>query len=341
MDDGFDRRTFDLLRLVGEHEPIGSIRLVDLMQRQGYSIKGRTVRLTLSELDERGLTEKVPGRGRRLTDLGRDELYRGDVRGRLEQVRSRIGTLTSKVDYDVETDDGSVVAAEIVVSEGDLPAALDRLRTLSASPLGPIRIDVDRSRNPRRPRVLVPSSVTLDGVLRRHGVDVDVRATGIVEYHPEPTGVPYDDSVHDPMGGAILRYVDALDANSATMDVIELLIEAGRTDVRAVLDGTVPAPIVVDNREASLVHLPTIVDVANAVRDRFGGVIDVRRPREAGPFPLGAPGWNRSSITYGGPGELALALLVEQDLAVEYSALSGVVDGSRFGLVDDLAELAV
>lgn len=37
------RRTYDLLRLIGDEEPVGSIRLVELMTRRGYSIKGRTI----------------------------------------------------------------------------------------------------------------------------------------------------------------------------------------------------------------------------------------------------------------------------------------------------------
>ncbi|MFB6269065.1 MAG: winged-helix domain-containing protein, partial [Halobacterium sp.] len=83
-----DRRTYDILRLVERHGPVGSIQLVELLQQRGYELKDRTIRLKLSELDQLGLTEKVPGKGRQLTEAGRDELQQGDVRGRLEQVRA-------------------------------------------------------------------------------------------------------------------------------------------------------------------------------------------------------------------------------------------------------------
>ena len=54
MERDLDERAYDLLRLIDRHEPIGSIRLVELMKRHGYAIQGRTIRLTLSDLDERG-----------------------------------------------------------------------------------------------------------------------------------------------------------------------------------------------------------------------------------------------------------------------------------------------
>ena len=336
MADDHDRRIYDLLRLIKEHEPIGSIRLVDRMQQHGYSITGRTVRFLLSELDDQGLTEKVPGRGRRLTDAGRSELTRGNVHGRLEQIRSRIATLASQATYDASLDEGTIVVSSILVEESTLSDVRYELETLSTSRLGPVRVGCEKLSTDGLVRLLIPSSVTLDCVFRENGINVDLRAAGLVEYHPDSEASPYDDPEPGPMGGAVVRYIDATDGATGTIDIIELLIEAGRTDVNGFLDGNVPAPIVVDNREIPLVHFSTAATLAGTVRDRFGGVVDMRRPRENGPFPLGDPGWDFASITYAGPGELALALLVENDLAVEWTALSSVVDVDQLGSVDEL-----
>lgn len=62
MPENLDRRAYDLLRLIDGHEPTGRIRLVDIINRHGYSIKGRTVRLLLSNLDDAGHTEKISGK---------------------------------------------------------------------------------------------------------------------------------------------------------------------------------------------------------------------------------------------------------------------------------------
>jgi len=98
-----ERRTYDTLRLLRTHEPVGSVKLTDRLRDRGYSVTERTVRLTLSDLDDRGFTEKAGGKGRRLTDAGRAELDRGGVWGRSDHVNERLAELTSRVDYDPET----------------------------------------------------------------------------------------------------------------------------------------------------------------------------------------------------------------------------------------------
>ena len=164
-----DRRTYDLLRLIDEDEPIGSIRLVDLMQRRGYSIKDRTIRLLLSELDADGLTEKVAGKGRRLTDNGKAELLRGDVGSRLADVRERIATLTSQVTYDPTEDTGECIVGMGCIADSDANAAFDLLAQLHKSEIGPILIDTEYHAD--GVKLLIPSSVTLDGVLLTRGIN--------------------------------------------------------------------------------------------------------------------------------------------------------------------------
>lgn len=303
-----DRRGYDLLRLIDENEPIGSIRLVDLMQRRGYSIKGRTIRLLLSDLDDAGLTTKVPGKGRRLTDAGRHELRRGDVTGRLRQIRERISVLTSQVTYDPTEDAGELVTCVGYVDSGNVERAFDLLERLSSSPLGPALVDAEQSGD--RVRLAFPSSITLDGVLLSHGISVDLLTAGLVEYHPEAG----DDG--------IARYVDTLSGEGSTMDAVSLLIEADRSDVTPVLEGE-SGLLVVDAREFPLPRFGEGRDLSVATRDRLGGVVDIARPRESGPFPTGEPGWEFASLTYAGVGETALALLYEQSLLDEWESLSG------------------
>jgi hypothetical protein len=308
-----DRRTYDLLRLIRANEPIGSIRLVDLLQGRGYDIKGRTVRLMLSDLDEAGLTRKVPGKGRRLTDAGYAELDRGDVGGRLRQVRERIATLTSQVTYDPTEDAGELVPCTATVERGAVPAVFDALEALGASPLGPAMVAAEPTES--GVEIGVPSSITLDGVLLSRGIDATLTTAGLVEYRPGEERV--------------VRYVDTLSGEGSTMDVVSLLIEAGRTDVDAALSGDT-AELIVDNREFPLTRFTEGEDLARATTDRLGGVLDVRRPRESGPFPGEEPSWDFASLTYGGVGELALALLAERSLVDEWETLGDPRPRSAF-----------
>ncbi|WP_137285932.1 NrpR regulatory domain-containing protein [Halorussus salinisoli] len=342
MSENLDRRAYDLLRLIDGHGPIGSIRLVDLLRRHGYSIKDRTVRLMLSDLDEAGFTEKISGKGRRLTPKGRSELERGHVSGRLEQVRERITTLTGQVTYDPIEDTGEVVACAVDVHESDLQNALDTLSVLNNTPLDPVPVAVDREPidavSDEHARVYAPSSITLDGVLLSRGINIELQTAGIVEYHPDPDpeAFSHDGDLVPDNGGAVLRYIDAISGEGSTMDVTSLLIEAGRPSIRPALDGNnggasdSPSLLVVDNREYPLTRYDEAEDLAVETRDQLGGVIDIRKPREDGPFPSEKPSWEFASMTYGAVGELVIALLVGDSYADSWETLYGLVPRSSF-----------
>lgn len=316
-----DRRTYDLLRLIDENEPIGSIRLVDLLQERGYSIKGRTVRLLLSDLDEAGLTEKVAGKGRRLTDDGRAELARGDISGRLERVRERIATLTSEATYDPAEDVGELVVGAGRVPRERLGEAFDLLCSLHDSPVGPLLVDDSEAIDGTTSDALTggladtdtdavtlafPSSITLEGVLLSRGIDARLMTAGLVEFD-----------------GEVRRYIDVISGENATIDVVRLLVDAGRTDVAGFLGGE-QGVLLVDNREFPLTRFEEARDLSVSTRSALGGVLDLRRPREPGPFPAGSPGWEFASLTFGGAAEQALALLSEHGLLNEWESLAGL-----------------
>ncbi|TYT63602.1 NrpR regulatory domain-containing protein [Natrialba swarupiae] len=320
-----DRRTYDVLRLLAEHEPIGSVRLTDHLRERGYSITERAVRLTLADLDDAGLTEKVGGKGRRLTANGRAELERGGVRGRVEQVREKLADMTSRVTYDPSTDTGDVIAGTVTVPRAkrdELEAVLERI---DDSPLGPVAAGiepVDRNGTDCL-EVAVPSSVTIDGVFLSHGIESYPDTIGVVEYDPDSDDVPYEGPDQAENGGAIRRYTDVIGDERATLDVVSLLIEAHRTDVTSALDGEVGL-LVADNREFPLAHYETARELAVGTRNALGGSLDVRRPRESGPFPWGDPGWAFGSLTYAGGSECVISACVEADLALEWETLRGL-----------------
>lgn len=340
MDVELDQRTYDLLRLVDRHGPIGSIQLVELMQQRGYDIKDRTIRLQLSELDDLGLTEKVPGRGRRLTESGRQELDQGDVSGRLEQIRAQISMLTSRVSYDPMEDSGALVASSAFVDDDDLNEALDVIRRLEALPLGPLPVAVEPAADgePGDHRILASSSITLDGVLLAHGINVDLLTAGVLEYvASEDDTVDDHTSVSDAdLGGHIWRFVDVINGEGSSIDVISLLIEADRSDVTSLLDTERRGLLIGDDRQFPVNRFEEARDLSLATRSALGGVIDLRRPREDTTFSSGTPAWAFGSLTYAGAGELVIAALHEQGLATDWETLYGTVARNRLEAVDAL-----
>lgn len=320
-----DRRTYDILRLLAEHEPIGSVHLTEYLREHGYSVTERTVRNTLADLDEAGLTEKAGGKGRRLTAAGRDELERGGLTGRIERVSERIADLTSRVTYDPATDTGDVVVGTVTVPREQRSTLEDLVAAIDDSPLGPVPTAIEPvgGADGDRLEVAVPSSVTVDGVLLSQGIESHPETIGVVEYHQDPPSVPYDDPDPAVHGGAIRRFTDVIGDERATVDLVSLLIRARETDVTNALEGETGL-LVADNREFPLVHYDRARELAVTARDRLGGVIDVRRPREPGPFPWGEPGWKFASLTYAGASECLVSACVESEIALEWETLARV-----------------
>jgi hypothetical protein len=345
MDEELDQRTYDLLRLVDRHGPIGSIQLVELMDQRGYCIKDRTIRLTLSELDDIGLTEKVAGRGRRLTDRGRKELDQGDVSGRLEQIRAQISMLTSRVSYDPMEDSGVLVASGAFLNEGDVDAVRDVIARLEALPLGPVPVALEPAAagEPGDYRVLAASSITLDGVLLAHGVNADLVTAGVLDYdasRDETVDERTDVSDAD-LGGHISRFVDVINGEGASIDVISLLIEAGRSDVSGLLDAGDHGLLIGDDRQFPINRFEEARDLALATRRALGGVVDLRRPREDTEFSSGSSSWAFGSLTYAGTGELLLSALHERGLSVDWETLYGTVERNRLESITAMAPAVV
>lgn len=341
MGSELDRRTYDLLRLVERHGPIGSIQLVELMQLRGYDIKDRTIRLKLSELDDLELTEKVPGKGRRLTEEGREELEHGDVRGRLEQVRAEIATLTSRVSYDPLEDAGVLVSSGAFLDAADVEDAVALVERLESLPLGPVPVSLEESSNsePGDYRLLAASSITLDGVLLSHGVNANLVTAGVLEYEPATASKADDDpgserpglAGGDSQGGRIVRYVDVINGEGSSIDVISLLIEAGRSDIRRLLEDGDLGLLIGDDREFPLTRYEEARDLTVATRESLGGVFDFRRPREDETVPNGTLTSAFGTLTYCGTGELALAALHEYGLIENWKTLYGTIERNQLG----------
>ncbi len=330
-----DQRTYDTLRLLDTHEPIGSIRLTERLRERGYSITERAVRLTLADLDEAGFTEKVGGKGRCLTDKGRAELRHGGVRGRIEQVRERLAELMSQVTYNPENNNGTVVVGTVTIPKDARAQVESEVRAIDRSPFGPAPVSIDPvDRNGKSLlKVTAASSVTIDGVLLRNGIETKLDTTGIVEYHPDPDTVPYDGHGVTNDNGAILRFTDVIGEERATVDMVSLLIEARRTSVGNVLKGRAGL-LVADNREIPLSQYESAASLTSATRDELGGVHDLRRPREPGPFPWGQPGWSFASLTCVGAAELIISRFVESEIAVSWSTLDGIQPRESLSTVD-------
>jgi len=166
-------------------------------------------------------------------------------------------------------------------------------------------------------------------VLLSGGISTRLVTGGIAEYTTPADAERVFTDDPSAVGGEIRRYIDVISGENSSVDIVTLLLEADRTDVLSVLDDD-PGHLIFDNREFPLARYEEGRDLAVATRNALGGVIDLRRPREDGPFPMGSPGWEFCSLTYSAIGEIGLGLLTEREMVTDWTTLYSTQPRNEF-----------
>ena len=74
-----EHRMIEILRILNaQDKPTGSKLIADELKNKGFNLGERAVRYHMQILDEKGYTERMGYSGRRITDLGREKLEKGE-----------------------------------------------------------------------------------------------------------------------------------------------------------------------------------------------------------------------------------------------------------------------
>lgn len=274
MTEGVDNKTrLEILRLISEMpSPVGGDILMNKLNQRGIDIGLDGVRYHLRVLDEKGLTQRISTRGRVLTELGRRELRSSLVDTRLSHALARFETLAHQVTLDPASGTGDVVGSLIVFPEARLADVLhnasrvcraglrisDRVAVLqSGEQAGSVPIP------PGKAGLVVPSTVTFDGLLLSKGIMFRPTFAGIVEVS----------------GQRVRRFIDVLEYGRDSRDPIEILTLAGGTNIRNVLEQG-QGLILADVRE--------VVSVAREKVERL--VVELASYGLGGVLAIGQPG---------------------------------------------------
>ena len=72
-------KMMEILRILyNKNETLGAKVISEELNKRGYYLGERAVRYHMHILDEKGFTEKIGYRGRRITDKGLDELKKAE-----------------------------------------------------------------------------------------------------------------------------------------------------------------------------------------------------------------------------------------------------------------------
>ncbi|MGN1321074.1 MAG: NrpR regulatory domain-containing protein [Methanosphaera sp.] len=160
-------KMMEILRILySKNEILGAKVISEELKKRGYSLGERAVRYHMHILDERGLTEKVGYKGRKITDEGIEELKKGLIYDQVDFTYSHFQEKMYNVDLDPETGKGSVIVNISSINELDSTALINKMfeKGLSVSN----RYHIYEHKN--KTYIETVCGTTIDGVLQHHGI---------------------------------------------------------------------------------------------------------------------------------------------------------------------------
>lgn len=306
--------------------PMGSREITRALFEAGEDVSERTVRLYLKRFDEEGLTRSLGRRGRVLSAAGEAECGAFTLMQRLGYMSALIDQMTYGMNFDLELRTGSVVVNTALMSKEVLEKGLPLIRKvfekgygmgILVALLAPGERVGDITVPPGRIGFCTVCSVTLNGVLLKHGVPTRSIFSGLLEL----------------ADGEPVRFSELINYDGTSLDPLELFIRGGMTDYLGAIhtgNGRIGAGF----REAPAGSYERVVHLADrAERIGLGGFLRIGRPeRELFNIPVrqGCCG----AVVIGGLNPLAV--LEESGERVDALALSGFLDFHRLFPYDEL-----
>jgi len=221
------RIRLSILKALQEHgKAAGAACIQKKLLDSSITLQPRTIRFYLLQLDREGLTRFVSRRrGREITPRGLEELAHTDIMERVGFVAAKINALSYRMDLDIDTGEGTLIANVVTVREGYLARAIDDMRAVFTRRLAMgTRLAVAREGETLAGLTVPPGmigigtvcSVTTNGIFLSRGIPVTSRFGALLEMKDEHP----------------VRFLELIDYTGTTLDPLEVFIQAGMTRVR-------------------------------------------------------------------------------------------------------------
>jgi len=331
MQDKIERKRLAILRILKEaNETVGSQRITELLTALHYDISERTVRFHLNAMDKDGLTECIGRQGRRITVKGLMELSKARVFEKVGFLAAKIDEMSYSMNFDLKKRQGSVVVNVSLVKRSELRGAILYMTRVFEAGYSMGQLITLINPGDQIGDMVVPEdmvgvgtvcSITLNGVLLKHGIPVYSRFGGLLEIQErEPQ-----------------RFTALINYDGTTLDPLEIFIKSGMTDYKGATyngNGLIGASF----REIPASSREKVMELA-AELDKvgLGGFMKVGWPGESLleiPITEGRAG----AIVIGGLNPIAI--LEEYGMEVYSRALSGLVEYNKLFHYKELLEKA-
>jgi len=321
------RKIAAILRVLANSDsPLGSSAISSTLAEMGINLRERMVRNYLELTDGQGLTKNLGRRGRVLTELGSKELDVGIAVDKVGFVNSRIDELSYKMTFDDRKLTGNIILNVSLIETWHERRTLEDIASVIGAGYGMGQYLLIGYSGQTLQGMTVPNghmavgticSVTLNGVLLRHGVPMISRFGGLL----------------DMLDRTPVRFSQIINYDASTIDPLEIFIKSKMTSVnKAVATGT--GSIGVSFREISIAALPA----AKAVIDRLAkaglaSVIMVGKPNQ--PLLDVPVSTGRVGIIVAG-GLNPIAAIEEAGLATTNRAMHNLCDFSQLQRIETI-----
>jgi len=224
------RKLIEILRILSESNgEVGARKIAEELNRRGYNLGERATRYHLRMLDESGFTKKHGYLGRVITDLGEDELKHALVTDRMGFVSTRIENYEFKTTFDPLEDTGEAVVNICYINKSDFDRSIAIMKHVvdAGYAISPRLKVVDEGQDilendvPEGQTALASiCSITIDGVLLKKGIPVNLRYGGIVRVK----------------GGKPDRFTDIIDYSGTSINPMNVFVSRRMTSVMNILE---------------------------------------------------------------------------------------------------------
>ena len=214
----------DILRVLKEEgKALTSTQIVEILSGAGIRYSERAVRLYLQTLDQEGMTFSHGRKGRTITQEGLREIQSLEIVNRLGYLSAKIDLMTYRMTFDLPTCSGEVVVNTSVLPIREFYQAIPTICQVFRCGYGMGKLVSLLRPGEAFGETLIPEghigfctvcSITLNGVLLKHGIPIASRFSGILEMKEDKP----------------IRFTEIINYDATTVDPLEIFIRARMTD---------------------------------------------------------------------------------------------------------------
>jgi len=304
------RKEIEILRILSEFaSPMGSTLLKRELRKRGFLLSERTVRYHLQLLEAKGFVQGHNQKGRKITQLGLEELSRSLATQRLGFTTTRFMALAYSANYSPAVDSGTVVTNVSLLDKSLQDKTMSTMKALQSmsllsAPYLKVLNEKEEYGDIAVPKgqfaLLTVCNLTLDSILIQSGIPLFFKHGGLVQVVN-----------HKP-----IRFVEIISYEGTTIPPLEVFVYRKMTSISSILKTGSGMMLATLREIPSEAREKTVKILENQQKKGWGGILVLGEPNEP---VLGVPiGMDRFGICMVGGIVPGAAMVEEKEQTVTF-----------------------